>query len=42
MNVKQSFKPTPDLQKTKEKLKNPQEPTTRALESQEELKRKGV
>jgi translation elongation factor EF-1beta len=28
----------PNLQKTEEKLKNPQEPNTRAVESQEGLK----
>ncbi len=38
MNVKRSLKPTAEPTKTKEKLKNPQEPNTRAVESQEGLK----
>jgi hypothetical protein len=38
MNVKSGFKPTAELTKTKEKLKNPQEPRTQAPESQEGLK----
>jgi hypothetical protein len=38
MNVKRSFKPTTELTKTEEKLKNPQEPNTQASESQEGLK----
>ena len=38
MNVKRSFKPTAEKTKTEEKLKNPQEPNTQALESQEGLK----
>jgi hypothetical protein len=32
----------PNLQKTKEKLKNPQQPNTQAPESQEGLKRNGA
>jgi hypothetical protein len=38
MNVKRSLKPIADETKTKEKLKNPQQPTTQAVESQEGLK----
>ncbi len=38
MNVKRSLKPTAEKTKTKEKLKNPQQPTTQAPESQEGLK----
>ena len=38
MNVKRGFKPTAEPTKTKEKLKNPQELDTQALESQEGLK----
>jgi hypothetical protein len=39
MNVKRSFHSRPPRrQKTKEKLKNPQQPNTQALESQEGLK----
>jgi hypothetical protein len=38
MNVKRSLKPTAEPTKTKEKLKNPQEPRTQAPESQEGLK----
>jgi hypothetical protein len=38
MNVKRGSSRPPSPQKTKEKLKNPQQPTTRAVESQEGLK----
>jgi hypothetical protein len=38
MNVKRWSKPTAEKTKTKEKLKNPQQPNTRAPESQEGLK----
>jgi len=39
MNVKRGSKPTAEpTKKTKEKLKNPQEPNTQAPESQEGLK----
>ena len=38
MDVKRGFKPTAEPAKTEEKLKNPQQPTTRAVESQEGLK----
>jgi len=38
MNVKRGSKPTAEPTKTKEKLKNPQQAKTRAVESQEGLK----
>jgi hypothetical protein len=38
MNVKRSSSRPPKRQKTKEKLKNPQQPNTQAPESQEGLK----
>ena len=38
MNVKRGFKPTAEPTITKEKLKNPQQAKTRAVESQEGLK----
>ncbi len=38
MNVKRGSKPTVEPTKTKEKLKNPQQPNTRAVESQKGLK----
>jgi len=38
MNVKRSLKPTAELTKNQRKLKNPQQPNTQALESQEGLK----
>ena len=39
MNVKRYLKPTAETTKTKEKLKNPQQPRAQAPESQEGLKR---
>jgi len=40
MNVKRCSKPTAEPTKTEEKLKNPQQPSTQAPESQEGLKQK--